>query len=443
MVLTAMVMVCGCGGGEKSGEGGPSAKTPPGDVSRGAHLVIETGGRLPKASDFFKPWINGGLDVLGDVNGDGYADLIVGDADRPTSLAAFSGKDGHELWRVASKKGDNSYTLNDFAAINDQNGDAVREIFARNDWSHREAFILSGKDGAVVVRAETPRLELPLRVCDVDGDGADDLVFPRGSLMKVWALSVKDLSETLTDKPIKGTDGERPRRSWLLPEYPDLDGDGVDEYMLGAFDASGSEWVFLSGKDFSVVKRVQVAHEIASGSPKLICAGDLNGDSVADLVVTNSMGSEQDKNVSYLAAHSGADGAQLWQIAGNTLPGGPRRVAVDAATGQQRELSQDVRFGDIPAILTDLDGDGAREVACALPTTVEGKPVQAILVFSGASGGHLATLTLPKRQGRLEGDQMVLIERYTPDGKPALAVSGKVDAKRHMIAIFDLSKIGR
>lgn len=98
-------------------------------------------------------------------------------------------------------------------------------------------------------------------------------------------------------------------------------------------------------------------------------------------------------------------------------------------------------FGDPPTVLVDIDGDGARDIACALPSIVDGKSAQSVLFFSGATGDRLATLTLPLREGRLLGKQMLFIEEYDPDGHPAPAVSGRVSEKEYMVAVFDLPKI--
>jgi len=226
-----------------------------------------------------------------------------------------------------------------------------------------------------------------------------------------------------------------------VPSYPDINGDGIDEYLLGVRGKEPSSWVFVSGKDFTVIKRVTVGDDAASGVPKLSCAGDLNGDGVSDLVAVNRLGARVNKEVSYLGALSGADGSWLWQIAGDALPGGPKRFAVSTKTGEKRELPTDVGFGERPTVLADLDGDGAREIACALPTVVEGQARVGVLVFSGATGKHLATFTLPERKGRLLGGQMLFIEKYDPDGHPALAVSGRIAKHKYMVAVFDLVKI--
>ncbi|MFH0965319.1 MAG: VCBS repeat-containing protein [Planctomycetota bacterium] len=277
----------------------------------------------------------------------------------------------------------------------------------------------------------------------MNGDGADDLVFLQPHKLAVKAVSAKDLSETFEKEEILGLDTSKVRQAWLVPNFPDLDGDGLDECLIGVRSDAGAEWVFASGKDFRVIKRVPVTGELAWGIAHLYGAGDLNGDGVVDLIITKNCGAKADKDVSYLGALSGADGSELWQIAGNSLPGGPKRFAVDAKTGERRDLPGDVGFGGRPEILVDLDGDAAREIACALPTIVGGERTQGVLIFSGATGAHLTTLALPSSQGRLLGEQMLLIPRFDPAGAPVLAVSGQAPDKKYVVAVFDLPKIKR
>jgi len=414
-----------------------------GAVAGGPRLVIQTQGYVPGSSLYFNQWFNVGLRALGDIDGDGFADLIVSNGRYPGALRAYSGQDGREIWQFEGRTVEGGYVVKDFALINDQNGDGIPEVFVGNDWTDKEAFILSGKDGSGIVRAEIDHLQMPIRTYDVDGDGSDDLVFLRGGLMDIIALAAHDLAQTVVVEDVLGL-GKDVYQSWLLPAYPDLDEDGVEEYLFGVVEESGAQWVFVSGKNFEVLKRVPVGETgLASGTVTLVCAGDLDGDGEEDLVATKSIGARANRDVSFLGAVSGTDGSWLWQIAGDSLPGGVKLIRVDARTGERRELPGDVGFGERPAILDDLDGDGTHDIACVLTTELNGRQIPAILVFSGADGEHLFTLALPENAGRLQVDQLLYIAKFDPQGQPVLAVPGQAAKKKYFVAVFDLPRVAR
>ena len=419
-----------------------------GGAASGARLVVRTGGYLPPAPGSLRRWVTGGLAAPGDIDGDGWADLLVGSGAYPGSFAAFSGKDGKEIWRVKAKTskvaaadGEKGYTFDDFALIGDVNGDGIADIFIRNSWAGKEAFIFSGKDGSRMLRAATGHATTPVRASDLDGDGVAEVVFLYDRRLSLRALSAVDLSAKLNKEDLLGLDPELVSQKWIAPAVADIDGDGVCEFLAGVADEEKCEMVFLSGASFSAIKRIPAPRDVMFGRAVAACPGDLSRDGVPDLVIAHNRGAEVNEDVSYLAAFSGADGSRLWQVAGSSLPGGPPRIAVSAKTGERRSLPGDVGFGDRVTFISDLDGDGALEIACSLPTVVGEKRTRGVLIFSGATGERLATLTLAPKQGRLLGGQMVLLDPYGPEGWPALAVSVVLAKDKYGVAVFDLPGI--
>ncbi len=412
-----------------------------------ARVVIQTDGWFPKADGIFRKWVNGGLGVLGDTDGDGIAEIIAASGEYPGRITVYSGSSGKPLWAMsglvgkrADEAGEKAYKVGDFALTGDLNGDGISEVFVRNDWSDKEAFLLSGKDGSRILRADTGRIATPVRVYDISGDGVDDLIFLQGYELGVFALSTDDLSECFRREKILALDPASHRQKWLAVDVPDLDGDAVNEYLVGLVEKDQAHFIFLSGEDFSEIKRLPADRDVAGGTTIVASPGDLNGDGTPDLVITNNRGAETNDEVSYLGAVSGADGSQLWQVPGSSLPGGPARFAVDAKTGERRDLPADIGFGDPVTSLPDLDGDGAPELACALPLPVEGRSRMAVHVFSGGSGERLAALTISPKVGRITGEQMALVEAGGGHG-PAIAVTGTLRVEAHMVAIFDLPEI--
>jgi len=276
----------------------------------------------------------------------------------------------------------------------------------------------------------------PLRAEDANGDGTSDLFFK--SERGFYVVSGKDFSPVSEHNAVLPED--RPRYRWLMSRYADVNGDGVDEYLLGNDPANVWEMKVLSGTDFSVLGKFSLEKRPMSNNATFACPGDVDGDSVPDLVMAATKGAGPENESSFLLAMSGRIGQVLWEVLGTNLPGGPAGFAVDAKTGERRELPADAGFGNQVVVLPDTDGDGANEVATALPITVSGKRRTGILVFSGASGEHVGTMHPKEKQGRLIGSQMVVLESADGKGRPGLAVNGRVAEDKHMVAVFLLPK---
>ena len=407
--------------------------------------IIESPGFIPKAPGLLQRWIMGGVACPGDLNGDGWQEFIVASGTYPGQIAAYSGKDGSVLWqakpmvgKTAEHAGEKSYTLADFTLIADQNADGILDVFARNNGSDKEALIFSGKDGKRLARGQTGFITTPIRVQDYNGDGIQDMLFLKG-VHGLRALSVKDFAEVM-DRP-KLLEFDEKHASILLPNLPDLNGDGVGEMLLAAGPQDKWQWLFLSGRDFSLIRQISVSRNWVLSPPKVVCAGDVNGDGTLDFILTENRGAAQDQDLSYLAAVSGIDGTRLWETAGDTLPYPHKRFAVDAKTKQKRDLPGDVGFGEPATIVTDLDGDGAPEIACTVTTVVGGKGAFAVALFSGKNGRHLITLALNRKHGALDGKQLLFVDVFGPDHKPLLAATGRKDDKTSIVALLEIPRL--
>jgi len=429
--ISLLLLAGGCGG--STGAGGSEVSV------NAAKLIIETGGYAPAGPPgISREEMPGGLASLGDVNGDGYTDLVIGSGAHPGSFAAYSGKDGKTLWEVKARTGEGGYTLEDFMMIGDVNADGISDIYIQNAWSGKEFFIFSGRDGAELARRECFTRFRPLRAEDVTGDGVSDLFFK--SERGFYVVSGKDFSPVSEHNAVLPED--RPRYRWLMSRYADVNGDGVDEHVVGHDPANVWEIKVLSGTDFGVLGKFSLEKRPMSNNATFACPGDVDGDGVPDLMMAATKGAGPQNESSFLLAMSGRTGQVLWEVLGTSLPGGPAGFAVDAKTGERRELPADVGFGNQVVVLPDTDGDGANEVATALPITVSGKRRTGVLIFSGASGEHIGTMHPKEKQGRLIGSQMVVLESADGKGRPGLAVNGRVAEDKHMVAVFLLPKAG-
>ena len=439
-----------------AGCGGESAEVPGGGKSfAGAELIIETGGYQPPAPGACRKWGPGGLASLGDINGDGYTDLLVASGSYPGSFAAFSTKDAQRLWQVkavvgskAKATGEKGFVLGPVRPIGDLNGDGVPDVWAPNTWTHREFLIFSGKDGKRLERRESHGHIWPMRCEDATGDSVPDIIFSHGLKLGICVMSGKDFSETTRQEDLWPMDDRHQRRHWALPRFADDDGDGVEDYLAAtvyAVSAEGQEQTLgiFSGKDFSIIRHLIVQGVPLRSDTTFAGPGDLDGDGVPDVVTVCRYGAGPAGESSCLAAISGKSGALLWKVLGTSLPGGPKRIAVDAKTGKQRELPVDVGFDGRVAVLPDLNNDGASELAIALPVMVGGKRVRGVSIFSGATGKRVAVLRLRDGQGTLQGGQMAVVDNADGQGRPGLAVTGQISRHKYMIAIFLLPQLDK
>jgi len=261
-------------------------------------------------------WIGGagdtfGYDVnkAGDINGDGYGDVIVGaafadfTASRAGRVYVFSGANGSVLWTVDGSEAD-SFLGSAVGFVGDLNGDGAWELTAGAMGAGQpQGHLLSGQayvfDGATGAR---------IFVLDPLGDGTSSRF-----------------------------------GQFFTSDAGDVNADGVPDIFVADYNdghggkGAGSAYVF-SGVDGSYL---HIFHgNIGDGLGPGRGIGDINGDGYADLIIaayTNSDGAPQ-AGKTYL--FSGADDSVLRTMTGN-IPGD---------------------FQGVDAVgLGDLNGDGLQD----------------------------------------------------------------------------------
>ncbi len=346
-----------------------------------------------------------------DANGDGFGDVAVGDSDAfaPTQhvYVHHGGPAGpsaapSSVLTVASPVAGYAASI---ASAGDVDGDGFGDLLVGSPqentvyvyrggpegFSDPPAGILSGPAkssfGAAVSGAG-----------DVDGDGYADMVVglplrapPGGSLVQGAAILYYG-----------GPGGPSPSRSIELPPRPgsdaqgfgtfvstagDVDGDGLgDVAVWGGIESTDPQYVLLyygGGHPFGAAPSALLQYDGTSaswlgGANLLACAGDSNGDGYADVVMSTPV----PPNVGFTSDHL------------SLFLGGPNGAALVPSRRIPSPLSVMDHFGLSVAAL-DANQDGLDDLATST-ASYEQPPVAAFLYLGAASGPALATtITTP------------------------------------------------
>jgi len=289
--------------------------------------------------------------ALGDIDGDGKLEVVVGSLD--SKLYALNGEDGSKLWEFTA--GDGIYSS---PALGDIDGDGKLEVVV-GSWDNK-LYALNGEDGSKLWEFTTgEEIYSSPALGDIDGDGKLEVVV--GSLDdKLYALNGEDGS-----KLWEFTTGFDVNSS---PALGDIDGDDKLEVVVGSLD--GNVYA-LNGEDGSKLWEFTTGDSIFS-SPAL---GDIDGDDKLEVVV----GSLDSK----LYGLNGEDGSKLWEFTtGDEVNSSPALGDIDGddklevvvgswdsklygLNGEDGSKLWEFTTGDSifssPA-LGDIDGDGKLEI---------------------------------------------------------------------------------
>jgi len=297
------------------------------------HLAAQDAGRT-LFETYGAGWSRSGgyatsLAVVGDLDGDGIADVAVGD---PTYFYSGGGSGSGTVDLLSGRNGTLLQTCNptgsdfdlgiDVAAVGDANGDGTPDVVAA---ARNAVLVFSGADGSVLVRFAAA----PTRVLgpgDWDGDQVPDIGWLENGSVRLWTVGGASIA-TIGSGGVSAAQAQPPTGG-----VPVRDPIGVIESgVVRIYDPAGGSIA------------------VGSGYTNLGPAGDFDGDGTGDLVASHSTTAE---------VRSGQTGALLAQVAGGAA----------AASG------------------ADLDGDGVLDIAVGDSSAAATGVVR---VYSGASGAPL------------------------------------------------------
>lgn len=371
------------------------------------------------SADFFSPGCNKGGDQLGfaistngDFNGDGVRDiaigapcLYVGKHPHAGRTIVLDGRNGRKIFR---KRGgaDHQWMGSSVSFLADLNNDGRDELAIGSpgydvtvlDQNAPSAKLLERAGRIDVYHRRKRRMRVygqnvragfgekiaPLN--DIDGDKKADFVVSAsadrnangvGNKGRVWMISGKNGG--VLGYRIGPTEGNNYGRS--LVAAPDLDGDGLLDFLAGTDESNGPGGVINAGMtdaissadlDGTPLFQVYGAHRDRIGT-SIDFAGDVNDDDVPDLVVGATGSDDAGVRLAGLVTLYSLDGKRLW-----------------ARTDSK--IQEGAAFGTAVATIGDINGDGVTDFAASAPKQdylIDGRVVPdagRVVTMSGVDG---------------------------------------------------------
>ena len=328
--------------------------------------------------------------TAGDVNGDGFSDLIVGaphwDHGRGKVYVYLGGPKGlsaKAAWTASGEKADDRFG-DRVGQAGDVNGDGIGDIFIASPGWH-------GALGRCSVYYGSKR-----------GLGAK----------QDWSTSPSVMSEDFGD---------------CTHPTGDLDGDGIDDLAVGAFGhdhTRGRIWLFKGSKQGLGAKPIWEAKGEAEGDwygYGIGAAGDVNGDGVGDLLAGAKYNDQSAHDAGKAYLYLGRKGAGLGQ-------------ADWTYKGRRAEANASVRV----ATAGDVNGDGFSDVLVTAPG-VDGKLGELYLFYGSAKGLHAQpdlVIEGAKRGLEFFGQGACPAGDVDGDGFDDIAVHGRDDKGRGQVLVY-------
>lgn len=225
------------------------------------------------------------LEIVPDINDDGYEDVIIGTTGGDRSIRALSGKTGHPLWtHYTNEYGDGGWVY-DIDVKFDYNGDGNPDVLAATgddsqDQGPKRVYCLDLMTGISIWEyASFGPVFSVLGIEDCNGDGQPDVL---GGTSTADETSGRVIAIDGTDGSMIWSKVTSGSSVWALAQLDDITGDNVKDVAIGDF---GGNYYFIDP-----VSNTELYHGFMGGSLILRFdqLEDVNNDGYLDILPASS-----------------------------------------------------------------------------------------------------------------------------------------------------------